>query len=100
MDAKRPYTKVFVLVTVIVAVLVSAHAACQVGSTAVAADTKQPGIKDPALASIETNVKLDEVIEQLKQLNSKTQALHDLIKSGGVRVIVIEGPVGPAEGRK
>lgn len=95
MNAKRDYTKVFALSALVLAILVSAHFAGQMLS---AAPTGQPGIKDPALATLETNLKLAEVIEQLKILNSKTQAVQDLLKSGKVEMVVRQAPAAGDEG--
>ena len=91
MNEKRDYTKVFVLLSLMVGILVVAMATGQILS---AAPYDQPGIKDPALATLETNQKLGQIVEELKTLNAKTQAMHDLLKGGKVEVVVRQG--GPA----
>jgi hypothetical protein len=88
MNENRDYTKVFVLIVLLAATLGVAMTTGQILS---AAPTDQPGIKDPALATLETNEKLSQIVEELKTLNAKTQAMHDLLKGGKVEVVVRQG---------
>lgn len=93
MNARNDYIKVFALSTLVLAILVFAHTAGQMLS---AAPTDQPGIKDPALATLDTNEKLSQIVEEFKTLNAKTQAVHDLLKSGRVEIVVRQSPAAAA----
>lgn len=79
------YIRVIICGVAVVLVLVAFSSASQPTPRAVPAAELLP---DSGRQFDETNAKLDKVTEQLALLNSKLQAIHDLLGSGKMQVVV------------
>jgi len=79
------YIRAIICGLAVVLVLVALSSASQPTSRAVPAAELLP---DSGRQFEETNAKLDKVTEQLALLNSRLQAIHDLLSSGKIEVVV------------
>jgi len=90
------YIRVIICGLAVVLILVAFSSASQPKSRAVPAAELLP---DSGRQFDETNAKLDKVSRQLEQLNSKLQAIHDLLASGKIQVVVKGADVRDGEGK-
>ena len=90
------YIRVIICGVAAVLVLVAFSSASQPTPRAVPAAEVLP---DSGRQFDATNAKLDKVNRQLELLNSKLQAIHDLLGSGKIEVVVKGAGEGDGEGK-